>query len=351
MKLAVGYPVIEDGDRPFPEIIEQYRDQIAEVYFAWAGEPSGRSPFGMGEHGLDPAAQERLEHDLRAIRALGIRLDLLLNANCYGPAAASLEFAHHVTSLVELLCGRIGLDVVTTTSPFVAGTIRERFPSLTLRASVNMRIGTVQGMSYLAEVFDSFCMQRDHNRDLGRIAELRQWADRNGKELCLLVNSGCLSFCSGQTFHDNLVAHECEMEGAPDARDTLLCRRFLAEPQNWAALLQATWVRPEDLHHYQWAFPLAKLATRMHSRPDRVMAAYAEQRFSGNLLDLLEPGHGSLLGGSIIDNALFPADWHQRVTSCGKRCDTCGYCAEVLESVLTPIESVLREPSGRLRGD
>jgi collagenase-like PrtC family protease len=342
MKLAVGYPVLGDEDRPFPEIVDQYRDDIAEVYFASAGEPSGRSPFGMGGDGPDPEAQERLEHDLRAIRALGIRLDLLLNANCYGPAAASPGLAHHVASLVEGLCTRIGLDVVTTASPFIAGTIRERFPSLALRASVNMRIGTTQGMSYLTELFDSFYVQRDHNRDLRRIAELREWAGRNAKELCILVNSGCLSFCSGQTFHDNLVAHESEIESAPDARDTLLCRRFLAHRRNWAALLQATWVRPEDLHYYERLSSLAKLATRMHSRPDRVIAAYASQRLSGNLLDLLEPGYGSLLGGSIIDNALFPADWHQRVTSCAKQCDTCGYCAETLESVLTPVGSVLR---------
>jgi len=347
MKLAVGYPVIEDDDRPFPEIVEQYRGDIDEVYFAWAGEPSGRSPFGIDEHGSDPEAQERLEHDLRAIRALGIRLDLLLNANCYGPAAASPKLAHHVTSLVERLCGRIGLDAVTTTSPFVAGTIKERFPSLTLRASVNMRIGTAQGMSYLAELFDSFYVQRDHNRDLRRIAELREWADRNAKELCILVNSGCLAFCSGQTFHDNLVAHESEIQAAPDPRDTLVCRRFLAERRNWVALLQGTWVRPEDLHHYERFFSLAKLATRMHSRPDRVIAAYVTRHFPGNLLDLLEPGYGSLLGGSIIDNALFPADWHQRVTSCAKRCDVCGYCAETLESILTPIESVLRRPPDR----
>jgi len=339
MKLAVGYPVLpEDGDRPFPEIVERHRERIAEVYFAWPGEPSGRSPHGLSAAGVDPEARELLQHDLRAIRALGLRLDLLLNANCYGPAAASPELARHVTSLVERAALSVAVDVVTTTSPFIAAVIKQQFPHITTRASVNMRVGTVQGMKYLADVFDSFYLQRDYNRDLVRIAQLREWADLNGKELCILVNSGCLGFCPGQTFHDNLVAHEAEITSGSDPRAVLVCRRVLADRRNWTALLHATWVRPEDLWHYERFFSLAKVATRMHSRPARVVAAYAAGDFAGNLLDLLEPGYGSALGGSVLDNTRFPANWHDTITTCTRNCEACSYCTETLERVLTPVE-------------
>ena len=40
---------------------------------------------------------------------------------------------------------------------------------------------------------------------------LKAWADANGKSLHFLVNSGCMNYCSGQSFHDNLVAHEAEI--------------------------------------------------------------------------------------------------------------------------------------------
>jgi len=342
MKLAVGYPLIEDCDQPFVEVVRKFRAHIAEVYFAWPGDPSGRSVFGRawdrfgtcstGE-GVDLAAQERLEADLRSFRSLGLKLDLLLNANCYGPLAASPELLGHALSVVGRLGSEMRLDIVTTTSPFIAAALKQRFPGLCLRASVNMRIGSVQGMSYVADCFDSFHLQRDHNRDLARIGDLSEWCRRNGKELCLLANSGCLAFCSGQTFHDNLVAHEHELT-EPVPREALVCRRYLRDRANWVALLQATWIRPEDLGHYGEHFAIAKLATRMHSNPSRVIGAYVSGRFAGNLLDLLEPGYSDLLQGCVLDNTRFPPDWHEKVTSCQRECEGCSYCGEVLEAVL-----------------
>ena len=80
-----------------------------------------------------------------------------------------------------------------------------------VRASVNMRLGTVRAMEYVSHLFDSFYIQREYNRDLDRIDELREWAGRNGKRLYMLANSGCLLWCAVQTFHDNMVAHEAEV--------------------------------------------------------------------------------------------------------------------------------------------
>jgi len=346
MKLAVGYPVLEEEERPFAEVIAGFREQVAEVYFAWPGEASGRSPFGGGE----PGAEARLEEDLRELRAMGVGLDLLVNANCYGAEAASARLAERVVGIVEHLAGGVGLEVVTTTSPFIARAIKERFPGVRTRASVNMRIGSVEGMSYVAEAFDSFCVQRDYNRDLGRLEELRGWCEENGKELCGLVNSGCLRNCSGQTFHDNLVAHEREMgECGAAGEEALVCRGYLRDPGHWPALLKATWIRPEDLHHYEGAFALAKVATRMHARPERVVRAYARGRHGGNLLDLLEPGYGALLGGQAIENGRFPEDWFERTTSCEQRCGGCGYCEETLREVLGPAGG--KSESGQADGE
>ena len=93
----------------------------------------------------------------------------------------------------------------------LARAVKQAFPDLEVRASVNMRLATVRALEPVAEFFDSFYVQREYNRRLDRIAELKAWADAEGKGLHLLVNSGCLNFCPGQTFHDNLVAHEAEI--------------------------------------------------------------------------------------------------------------------------------------------
>jgi len=81
-------------------------------------------------------------------------------------------------------------------------------------------------------------------------------------------------------------------------------------------------------------FPVVKLATRQHSHPRMVIGAYVNRSFSGNLLNLLEPGHAAAFLPYIIDNQRFPANWREIATSCADNCQHCGKCSEVLKQVL-----------------
>ena len=336
MKFAVGYQLPGEDEEPLVEVVRDYRERIAEVYFPWLDMPSGRSPMSSRSGYTDWEAQAVLEHDLKALREMGVALDLLLNANCYGGQALSQALANRVCSIIGHLCDIVGLDAVTTTSLAVARTVQEHFPEVEVRASVSMRIGTVKGMQYVADLFDSFYLQREYNRDFERIGELKAWADANGKGLHFLANSGCLNHCSGQSFHDNLVAHEAEIAETVNVGgwNPSVCWGYLARRESWPALLQNSWVRPEDLGHYEEWFTVAKLATRMHANPRKVVQAYCEGKYRGNLLDLFEPGHGMAIAPHVIDNARFPEDWFARTSECDKRCETCSYCAGVLEDVL-----------------
>jgi collagenase-like PrtC family protease len=105
----------------------------------------------------------------------------------------------------------IGPDVITTTSPAIAHMVKEEYPHIHLKASVNMRISTVKGMQYIAHLFDSYCVAKECNRNLPQLKELKNWAENNGKKITILANSGCMRDCSGQVFHDNMVAHEAEI--------------------------------------------------------------------------------------------------------------------------------------------
>ncbi|MFH1708286.1 MAG: hypothetical protein ABIF71_10285 [Planctomycetota bacterium] len=341
MKFAVGYQLADPGDESFVDIVRDFRPHIAEVYFPWNDMPSGRAALTARRGYVDWGGQARLEADLAAIRGMGVKLDLLFNANCYGGEAASTHFANRVCSVIDHL-GEVvgGVDAITTTSPAIACVVGESYPDIVVRASVNMRIGTVAGMQYAAHLFDSFYVQREYNRDPDRIRELKTWADAHGKKLCMLANSGCMNFCSGQTFHDNLVAHEQavdEMEKIPGFMPHL-CWNHLKDRKNWAAILRNSWVRPEDLHRYDALFDTVKLATRMHANPRMVIDAYARREFRGNLLDLCEPGYGPALAPFVIDNTRFPADWFEHTSGCKGNCTGCSYCEEVLAKVLVKAE-------------
>ncbi len=341
MKFAVGYQLAEENEETFADIVERYCGSLSEVYFPWLDNATGRGSLAGREGYFDWSAQAALVKDLKKFKMLGLRLDLLYNGNCYGDEAVSVKLSNRISSVLDYLQEEgCPADIVTTTSPAIAHMVKTSHPGVEIRASVNMRIGTVKGMQYLAELFDSFYIQRDYNRDFSRIAELKEWADANGKKLCLLANSGCMRFCSGQTFHDNMVAHGNGIESQKNIEDFMpyACWQFLKDKQNWVSLLQNTWVRPEDTAHYEPYFDTVKLATRMHRLPGLVIDSYTRGRYYGNLLDLFEPGYGPALAPYVVDNARFPEDWFERTSSCGGKCTQCGYCAEVLERVLVNSE-------------
>lgn len=341
MRFAVGYQLAERGEPSFVELVREFREHLAEVYFPWLDQASGRAALATRRGYTDWTAQERLEDDLLALRELGLGLDLLFNSNCYGGLAVSEHLQHQVISVVEHLQELVGLETVTTTSLAVARTVKRHFPEVAVRASVNMRLGTVQAMAAVAGLFDGYYVQRDYNRSIDHLAELKSWADGAGKRLYLLANSGCLRFCPGQSFHDNLVAHEREVDETKNIPDwtPYVCWNLFKERANWPAVLQSTWIRPEDIGHYEPLFEVVKLATRMHARPRAVIRAYVERCFRGNLLDLFEPGYAPAFAPYVMHNARFPADWFEQTTRCDKQCHRCDYCAGVLEQVMVPMEA------------
>lgn len=343
MKFAVGFQLYDVGEEPFSSIVQAYRDSISEVFFPWQDFATGRSPVATRHGFTDWTAQARTEEELKKIKAMGIKLDLLFNGNCYGQYAISEKLANSVCSVIahleEIDCG---VDIITTASPAIAHTVKKHFPKIEVRASVNMKIGTVKGMQYLSDLFDSFHVQRDYNRNIPHLKMLKEWADQNGKKLIMLANSGCFRDCSGQIFHDNLVAHEsevCEVENIKDFTP-YVCWRALKDRKNWPMLLQNTWVRPEDLHHYEGIFDTVKLATRMHTHPGMVIDAYVRRKYYGNTLDLFEPGFGRAIAPYVMDNSAFPKDWFEKTTNCDKQCHKCGYCEGVLKKLLLNTEGM-----------
>ncbi len=348
MRFSIGYR--QDGDGSFMETVREFRTEVAEVYFPWAGQPSGRSP--IGSDGRSKASVQRmLEEDLQEISGMGISLNILFNANCYGAEGMSRRLEKETCRIIDRALETAPVASATTTSPAIAHVIRKHFPEIETRSSVNMKIGTIEGMSYLSHLFDGYYVQREYNRDIAYLRRLKKWADANGKKLYMLANSGCLHNCSGQIFHDNLVAHEKDVAKKENMEDFMpyTCWSHLREPRNWRSILQASWIRPEDLRNYEGIFETVKLATRIHEKPFMVVNAYVSGKFRGNLADLFEPTFSAALAPNVIDNTKFPADWFEKTSTCGRNCEDCGYCAEVMGKVLVNTEKHVGINSGNRR--
>ncbi len=341
MKFTVGYRPGENS--AFLKSILRHREHISEVYFAFGDFSNGRGRPNDIEGLLPCEADQKTLFDLALLAENNIALNFLLNANCYGKDSESRAFFHKIGESVDLFRQRYRLASVTTTSPLIAKFIKENFEGISVRASVNMEIGSREGMDYLADRFDSFYMKRELNRNFPAIRRLKEWCDGNGKELFMLANSGCLNFCSSHIFHDNLVAHEQEIRAMDNAyayRGS--CWEYLEKPEKQYSLVQKTnYVRPEDISLYEGLVTAAKLATRVNASPERILESYVSQKYIGSPLELLEPNHAGAIYPMYLDNSRFPENFALTVGNCSKECEKCGYCKQVYENAIINLEEGL----------
>lgn len=291
MKYSVGLQKINSEE--YIQLLLEHKEEIYEVYFSWGDFPNGRSNQLADDTYTPWELQDHQRSTLQKLSDAGIHLNLLFNANCYGKDSLARRFYEKIGAAVDYIQENYGLQSVTTTSPLIAKFIKDNFLDLELRASVNMSIGTICGMEYLAEYFDSYYIKRECNRDMETIKSLHTWAEKHGKQLFLLGNSGCLNHCSAHTFHDNLVAHESEIAAMDNAYEFQgICRTYLGKTGNYSCLIHNTsFVRPEDVSLYEPYIAAIKLATRVHKNPEMVLKSYLQKRYSGNILELLEPAH------------------------------------------------------------
>ena len=198
MKYSIGYQLPDDLFSTV-DICADHKEHISDVFFAFGNEPSGRAPLGTDAE-LEAIEAQQIS-DLSRIKAMGKKLTLLLNANCYGEGATSKGLRDHIISLCTRLYDSLRIDAVTVASPFVAEVIKCEFGSaLKVKASVNMRVGSVNAMRQLSPYFDGFYLKKELNRSFAAIESLKSWCDGHGKELYLLANSGCITDGSAGNF-------------------------------------------------------------------------------------------------------------------------------------------------------
>ena len=91
MKFAVGYQLPGEDDEPMVEIIADYAEHIAEVYFPWADMPSGRAPLASRRGYTDWTAQRELERDLVRLRGG----QGTMNVNSWAPDSRRLAYVDY----------------------------------------------------------------------------------------------------------------------------------------------------------------------------------------------------------------------------------------------------------------
>ena len=332
-KFAVGH-FLNNDKCVFQDMAGRYLDYIQEIFFSWPELKNARKMTG------DPEKQkEIIAADMLWARSKGLSLDLLINAMCYGDEAFTPEqHARVIGALADMDRRGILPETVTVISPYLAQIIKRQFPKIDIRASVNARVDSIISMEYMAPMFDSYYISRDLQRDLPTLRAFRKWTLEHGKKLCMLVNGSCLRNCPFHFFHETLNSHGLDRTVAETKRTGIQPSRCINMymKKQYEEILRSSWIRPEDLHFYEDEVDVIKLSTRTVPDPERIVRAYCERSYDGNLLRLLDPVYTFFFRPYILDNKRFPADWAESGIGgkCATSCTHCGRCTEVLSKVM-----------------
>ncbi|NOX53576.1 MAG: peptidase U32 [Planctomycetes bacterium] len=247
----------------------------------------GRAPYQLA-----PISRRRLkEHVAEAYRA-GIGFNYLLNSSCLGNREITRRGQRELEELLDWLC-QIGVASVTVSSPYLIKLIKARYPQLKVRVSLFAGVDRVR-KAQMWEELGADCIVLDSilvNRELATLKRIRQHVQC---DLELLANNSCLMSCALSPSHMNAIAHTAQTwhhnKGFFIDWCFLKCTEMkLRDPVNY---IRSEWIRPEDLHVYEeLGYDRFKIVER--DIPTEVLVkrvkAYAERRYDGNLLDLIQP--------------------------------------------------------------
>ena len=256
----------------------------------------GRAPYQLA-----PVTRKELAEHVRQAREAGIGFNYLLNASCLGNREITRAGQREIDGLAGWLCD-IGVESVTVAPPYLLRIVKSRFPRLKVRISVFGGIDRVR-KAQMWEELGADCIVLDSilvNRELSTLAMIRKAVSC---DLELLANNNCLSACAFSPSHMNALAHAGQSWHGNNGFFIdwcfLKCTEMkLRDPVNY---IRSEWIRPEDIALYEGlGYDLFKIAER--DIPTPVMAtrvkAYAERRYDGNLLDIVQPyAFGAVAGG------------------------------------------------------
>ena len=226
----------------------------------------------------------------------------------------------------------VGIPVITVGTLELCRFVKKFYPefhivmSITYGTNSKKKLRKVESAKADSVYLDGVFVNRNFKllRSLVRLSKI---------ECKLYANMSCISHCPVVNKHYKVFAGpQSDLTRLKNDAFFAGCSLIkLKKPIEW---IQMPWIRPEDMHHYEAWFDVVKLATRMHNRPRRVLGSYIRGKTTGNLLDLTEPGFGSLLPGGILESHRFPEDWFDKTTTCNRKCHNCDYCRDVFQDAL-----------------
>ncbi len=305
----------------------------------------GRPHFFMKD-----VSDEQVAEYMKMVHSHHWTFSYLLNAPCMNNLEYDAEYHKKVLDLLQWISD-IGADSVTLTIPFLVQLVKEQFPKLKVRVSVIAHVNSVNRAKFYEQMgVDEISVDTMLNRDFVTLEKMRKAVKC---DIIPVVTDGCLYQCPFRYYHYNTIGHASQTYQEFDRRymDFCIINCNIIKFSNPTELVKCRFIRPEDLSHYEAiGIDHFKLGGRIHPTPwiVRATTAYANRKYIGNLLDIIEGISISNIktedqdpttdywkkvqtekeAGLYLDNAKLEGfiDFFKK-QNCIAMCDECNHCA------------------------
>ena len=274
--------------------------------------------------------------------------ELLTDRSSIKPVIHNLEYCLQRGVLDGIVyCDHYLLQALANEAPDIAAQL-EAVPSVNTMLDSLHKIEAQ--LAYISETGfkppGKIILDRSLNRNLDDLASISLTMHQHfpGLKMEVLANEGCLPYCPFKLSHDSYIAL-ANIDGQDQTHIIncdIGCMRLLEEQPH--RLLQSPFIRPEDIDLYLYHVDTIKLCGRTLGSDFLIntIRAYQARRYDGNLLDLMD-AMSWMANRLYVDNSMLSFDFANMLSQCDNRCDRCGFCKELFDSIAHPLPMVIKD--------
>ncbi len=262
------------------------KSKVAEIYGKLERDPVGG---GRPSFMLPYISKTQAKEYISTVHKAGLKFNYLLNASCLGNIEWTAQGQKRIRKFLDWLTA-IGVDAVTVAVPYLLQVVKKCYPHFATKISVCAGIyNPIQAKYWESLGADEVSLSPWLvNRNFKLLRRIRAAVNC---DLQIYANTRCLIGCPFANYHYSSTSHSSTSSGINNGFFINYCMyscAYLALSEPWR-LIASCWIRPEDLHYYKEAgINTVKLSERGIKTEyiQRIVEAYTEEEYDGNLMDL-----------------------------------------------------------------
>lgn len=227
---------------------------------------------------------------IKQVHQHGLKFNYLLNGVCLDNKEFTRSGQRKLFSLLDWVTS-VEADSVTVSIPYLLELIKKHYTQFKVYVSTYAHVDSVEKAKYWEDLGAD--LMTLSSAGITRNFNLLRKIKQNVKcKVQLFANNSCLYNCPLVDYHACLLSHSSQEKHSSNGFLIDYCRLScmysrLANPTNF---VRAEWIRPEDIHYYEEiGIDRMKILDRLRKKEviSLIVQAYVNQKFEGNLMELL----------------------------------------------------------------